>query len=60
MRKAKNTVTVSGSNQAFVVELKSRRQVGQPRTITVANLEGLLGASGANLTYAGYPYDPYA
>ena len=43
MRKAKNTVTVSGSNQAFVVELKSQRQVGQPRTITVANLEGLAG-----------------
>jgi hypothetical protein len=61
MHKAKTIVTVSGSNQAFI-ELKNRRQAGAPRTIdkTVANMEGLAGASGANLIYAGYPYDPYA
>jgi hypothetical protein len=27
---------------------------------TVEKIEGLLGASGANLVYAGYPYDPFA
>ena len=27
---------------------------------TVEKIEELLGASGANLVYAGYPYDPFA
>jgi hypothetical protein len=27
---------------------------------TVEKIEGLLGASGASLVYAGYPYDPFA
>jgi len=25
----------------------------------VEKIEGLLGATGANLMYAGYPYDPF-
>jgi hypothetical protein len=36
---------------------------GQPRRVigkTVEKMEELLGASGANLLYAGYPYDPFA
>ena len=27
---------------------------------TVEKIEELLGASSANLVYAGYPYDPFA
>jgi hypothetical protein len=27
---------------------------------TVEKIEELLGATGANLMYAGYPYDPFA
>ena len=35
---------------------------GQPRNVTdktIDKIEELLGASGGNLAYAGYPYDPY-
>jgi hypothetical protein len=38
-------------------------QAGEPRGVigrTVEKIEGLLGATGANLMYAGYPYDPFA
>jgi hypothetical protein len=41
---------------------KNRIRVGRPRKLidkTVEKAESLLGASGANLVYAGYPYDPY-
>jgi CRP/FNR family transcriptional regulator, cyclic AMP receptor protein len=45
------------------LELKRQVQAGEPRSAigrTVEKIEGLLGASGANLVYAGYPYDPFA
>jgi hypothetical protein len=38
-------------------------QVRQPRSVLeqmVGKNEELLGASGGNLVYAGYPYDPFA
>ena len=50
------------ANQALV-ELKRQVQKGEPSSVigkTVERMEGLLGASGANLVYAGYPYDPFA
>ena len=50
------------ANQALI-ELRRQVQAGQPRSViekTVEKMEGLLGASGASLVYAGYPYDPYA
>jgi CRP-like cAMP-binding protein len=46
-----------------LLELKRQVQVGEPGSIigrTVDKIEGLLGAAGANLMYAGYPYDPFA
>src|SRR5262245_15074589 len=33
--------------------------LGQPHTAEVVALEESLGASGGNLAYAGYPYDPF-
>jgi CRP/FNR family transcriptional regulator, cyclic AMP receptor protein len=53
---------LDGANEALI-ELKRQIQAGQPgREIskTIEKIEGLLGASGASLVYAGYPYDPYA
>ena len=52
---------LDGANQALI-ELKGQLQAGQPRSMignTIEKIEGLLGP-GANLAYAGYPYDPYA
>ncbi len=52
---------LDGANQALV-DLKGQLQAGQPPSMiskTIEKIEGLLG-SGANLAYAGYPYDPYA
>jgi CRP/FNR family cyclic AMP-dependent transcriptional regulator len=46
-----------------LLELKRQVQADQPRSVidkTVEKIEGLLGATGANLMYAGYPYDPFA
>ncbi len=46
-----------------LLELKRQVQAGEPRSIigrTVEKIEGLLGDAGANLMYAGYPYDPFA
>jgi hypothetical protein len=46
-----------------LLELKRQVQAGEPRGVigrTVEKIEGLLGATGANLMYAGYPYDPFA
>jgi CRP/FNR family cyclic AMP-dependent transcriptional regulator len=43
-----------------LLELKRQVQSGEPRSAigrTVERIEGLLGATGANLMYAGYPYD---
>jgi CRP/FNR family cyclic AMP-dependent transcriptional regulator len=46
-----------------LLELKRQVQAGEPRSVigrTVEKIEGVLGATGANLMYAGYPYDPFA
>jgi CRP/FNR family cyclic AMP-dependent transcriptional regulator len=46
-----------------ILELKRQIQGDEPRSVigrTVEKIEGLLGATGANLMYAGYPYDPFA
>jgi CRP/FNR family cyclic AMP-dependent transcriptional regulator len=51
---------VDSANRALV-ELKRQVQAGQPSSITrktIDKIEELLGASGVNLVYAGYPYDP--
>ena len=43
-------------------ELKRQVQDGQLSSITrktIDKIEELLGASGGNLAYAGYPYDPF-
>ena len=43
-------------------ELKRQVQNGQLSSITrktIDKIEELLGASGGNLAYAGYPYDPF-
>src|SRR6266545_497487 len=56
---------LDGANQALV-ELKRQVQADEPRRMigkTVETMDGLLGASGACLVHAGYPYDlfiPYA
>jgi CRP/FNR family transcriptional regulator, cyclic AMP receptor protein len=53
---------LDGANQALI-ELKRQLQAGEPGIVigkTVEKMEGLLGASGASLVYAGYPYDPFA
>ena len=53
---------LDGANRALI-ELKRQVQAGEPRSVikkTVEMMEELLGASGANLVYAGYPYDPFA
>jgi len=46
-----------------LLELKRQVQADEPRSVigrTVEKIEGLLGDTGANLMYAGYPYDPFA
>jgi CRP/FNR family transcriptional regulator, cyclic AMP receptor protein len=46
-----------------LLELKRQVRAGEPRSVigrTVEKIEGFLGATGANLMYAGYPYDPFA
>jgi CRP/FNR family transcriptional regulator, cyclic AMP receptor protein len=46
-----------------LLELKRQVQAGEPRSVigqTVEKIEELLGPTGANLMYAGYPYDPFA
>ena len=45
-----------------LLELKRQVQAGEPRSVigrTVEKIEEVLGATGANLMYAGYPYDPF-
>jgi len=52
---------VDSTNQAFI-ELQHQVQAGQPSSIAgkiIGRSEGMLGDSGVNLVYAGYPYDPY-
>jgi CRP/FNR family transcriptional regulator, cyclic AMP receptor protein len=46
-----------------LLELKRQVQAGEPGGVigrTIEKIEGLLGETGANLMYAGYPYDPFA
>src|SRR5947207_5974321 len=46
-----------------LLELKRQVQAGEPRSVigrTVEKIEDLLVTTGANLMYAGYPYDPFA
>ena len=46
-----------------LLELKRQIQAGEPGGVigrTIEKIEGLLGETGANLMYAGYPYDPFA
>jgi CRP/FNR family transcriptional regulator, cyclic AMP receptor protein len=46
-----------------LIELRRGIQAGQPRSViekTFEKMEGLLGASGAHLVYARYPYDLFA
>jgi CRP/FNR family transcriptional regulator, cyclic AMP receptor protein len=53
---------LDGANKALI-ELKGQVQAGESRSVigrTVERMEELLGAGGANLVYAGYPYDPFA
>jgi CRP/FNR family cyclic AMP-dependent transcriptional regulator len=53
---------LDGANQALI-ELKGQVQAGEPRNVigkTVEKMDGLLGASGACLVSAGYPYDLFA
>ena len=43
-----------------LLELKRQVQASEPLSVigqTVEKIEELLGATGANLMYAGYPYD---
>ncbi len=53
---------LDSANRALL-ELKRQVQANEPRSVigrTVEKIEGLLGTTGANLMYAGYPYDPFA
>ena len=53
---------LDSANKALL-ELKRQVRDGEPGSVigrTVEKIEGLLGATGANLMYAGYPYDPFA
>lgn len=53
---------LDATNQALV-EVRHQLQTGQPASVvegTVARAAGLLNyGSGADLAYAGYPYDPF-
>jgi len=45
------------------LKLKGQIRIGRPRRAadnTAEKMDTSLSASGANLVYAGYPYDPYA
>jgi CRP-like cAMP-binding protein len=51
------------SANRMLIELKRRVQSGDSRSVVgtiVERMEGMLGASGGNLVYAGYPSDPLA
>jgi CRP/FNR family transcriptional regulator, cyclic AMP receptor protein len=53
---------LDSANRALL-DLKRQVEAGDPRIIvgrTIEKIEELLGASGTNLVYAGYPYDPSA
>jgi CRP-like cAMP-binding protein len=51
---------LDGANHALI-QLKHQLLTGEPHSVvakTVSKMEELLAVSGANLVYAGYPYDP--
>jgi hypothetical protein len=53
---------LDGTNQALI-ELTRQAHAGVPRNVSgkpVEKVEASLGADGASLVYAGYPYDPFA
>ena len=53
---------LDAANRALI-QLRGQLQTGQPHSAvadTMSKMEGLLAASGANLLYAGYPFDPFA
>ena len=57
-----NNATFQKSANRALIELNRHVQAGQPSSVTdktIDKIEELLGASGGNLAYAGYPYDPY-
>jgi hypothetical protein len=52
---------LDGANHALI-QLKGQLQTGEPHNVvakTVSKIEELLAIGGANLVYAGYPYDPH-
>src|SRR5262249_18486446 len=52
---------VDSANRTLI-ELNPQVQSGEPSSIagkTVDRIEEVLGASGGNLVYGGYPYDPF-
>jgi CRP-like cAMP-binding protein len=52
------TVAERREDSANRAQAELKRQV-QDSSITLDKIEELLGASGGNLVYAGYPYDPF-
>jgi hypothetical protein len=54
---------VQGSANRALIELNRHVHTAQPSSVTdktIDKVEEMLGASGGNLAYAGYPYDPFA
>jgi CRP-like cAMP-binding protein len=52
---------LDAANRALL-DLKNLIQTGQPIGViskTIQKMESVLGANGASLVYAGYPYDPH-
>ena len=67
-RKAFDAVVVDWADRLdaanrTLIQLRNQIQAGQSHSAvakTVDKMEGLLAVSGANLLYAGYPFDPFA
>jgi len=47
------------SQQSLAAPSIATYRAGETSSITRDKIEELLGASGGNLAYAGYPYDPF-
>jgi hypothetical protein len=57
-----NTVCQQSLAAPSIVSYRTGETDGQLSSITrksIDKIEELLGASGGNLAYAGYPYDPF-
>jgi hypothetical protein len=54
---SRHTISNKAAFEQGFVALQARRPNGITRK-TIDKIDELLGASGANLVYAGYPYDP--